>query len=219
MKNYIKSRYVKAIEAIRNDGLKAFINEVIYINREIYIIVKDLHEVDDRTDRLQRLNINMVEITHSTFQEMKSSFALKIRSSRASDYVNMGYEGYALIKDQAVIGDTWYFDPYKSNGISSHKDVEWLGIQMPEGSVYNFDIFVIPSARGNNVSSLFQNNALYSLRKKNYTKAYGYVFADNVPGMWNAVAVNGFKKERLLEARRLVWYKRVVVKSEYNMHG
>lgn len=220
MRNYITSQYVAAIESIRNDGIKSFIKKIIYLNREIYIIVKELHEVDDHSDSIHRLNMDVIELNHSTFRNIKTNFALDYRARRASYYLSMGYEGYALTNtSQVVVGDTWYFDPYKSTNISSHIDVKWLGLQLTEGSVYNFDIFVMPGARGRNASSLFQNNVLYSLRMKNYTKAYGYVFADNVPGMWNAVAVNGFRKERLLEVRRLVWYKGVVAKSKDNVHG
>ncbi|MDR3567677.1 MAG: hypothetical protein P4L43_06575 [Syntrophobacteraceae bacterium] len=213
MRKYIRSQCVAAVASIRNDGVKAFINKIIYLHRAVYIIVKDLGEVDDHTDLLRRLNLVIMEINTSTFQDIKSRFYLKARAVRASYYLDRGYDGYALIKDQRVIGDTWYVDPYKSN-ISSHIDLKWLGIQLPEGSVYNFDIFVMPSARGKNASSLFQGNVLYALRMKNYTKVYGYVFADNIPGMWNAVAVNGFKKARLLEVRRLVWHKGVVSKSQ-----
>jgi len=56
--------------------------------------------------------------------------------------------------------------------------VTWLRIRL-----YAFHIFVAPAERKSGISSAFQNNAMFSLRSKRYTRAYGFYFADNIPAI------------------------------------
>ncbi|MDR3555285.1 MAG: hypothetical protein P4L55_11060 [Syntrophobacteraceae bacterium] len=164
-------------------------------------------------DYLKQLEIDLLEITPTVLSQ-KYRFACEDRRITALGYLGRGFGGHAIAKGDLVIGDTWYFDPYKAPGGIGHKDLEWLKIKLPKGSVYTFDIFVAPGERGNGVSSAFQNSAMHSLRSKGYTAAFGYVFADNIPAMWNTFKVNKWKKVKKVTVCRIFSHMFAVGKTE-----
>lgn len=214
MIDLLKMRCIQILEFIRSNGFSSFWREYAFVKRKAVIVMKDLHEAPDRSDYLSRLNIDLVEITPEILPLSKYHSDFKNRYFKALHYISKGYEGHAIIKGNTIIGDMWYFDPHKLNGGTYHRDLDWLGIRLPEGAVYSFDIFVIPGERGNNVSSTFQNNTMYLLRIKGYTRAYAYYWTDNVPAVWNTKVINKWKELEKLTVSRFFWYRRVTGKSE-----
>lgn len=208
--SYRKFRYIQIQNGVKR--LLGPLRAVAFMNQAV-VCIKNLEEVQDCVDYLKQLEIDVVEIT-PTILSKKYRFACEDRRLTALRYFELGFGGHAIVKGDLVIGDTWYFDPYKSPGGIRHKDLGWLKIKLPEGSVYTFDIFVAPDDRGNGVSSAFQNSAMHSLRSKGYTAAFGYVFADNIPAMWNTFRVNKWKKVKKVTVCRIFSHTFAVGKAE-----
>jgi GNAT superfamily N-acetyltransferase len=95
-----------------------------------------------------------------------------------------GLRGYALVKDDLIVGDIWCACPIKADEKVCHPDMDWLGIDGQAGEVYIFDMYIDPRERGNSLAAPFQKAALYALKADGYTKAYGYYWTDYLPALW-----------------------------------
>jgi len=199
-------RYIQVCESIRSNGFRTFFREYIFLNRRAVIVMKNLDDIEDKTDHLNRLQIGLLELTPEILRNDIYHFEFKNRYLKARDYIKKSYKGHVIVKGNTIIGDTWYFAPRESPRGSYHNDLNWLGIRLPEDAVYAFDIFVTPSARGNNLSAVFQNNAMFLLNKKGYKKAFSFIWADNVAARWNAKVINKWKESSTLKVSRfLMW--------------
>lgn len=199
-------RFIQIREFIGNNGITALFRECFFLNRNAVIVSKNLDDIEDKTDHLDRLHIQLLELTPETLRKDAYHFEFENRYLKAMDYIEKGYKGHAIAKGNTIIGDTWYFAVRESLRGSCHRDLTRLGIRLPEDAVYAFDIFVAPSARGNNVSSVFQNNAMFLLNKKGYKKAFSFIWADNVAARFNAKVINKWKEASTVKVSRfLMW--------------
>jgi len=199
-------RYTQIFEFIKYNGFSALFREYVFLNRRAVIVMKNLDDIEDKSEHLNKLHIDILELTPEILLNDKYHFEFKNRYLKALDYIKKGYKGHAIAKGNTIIGDTWYFASCESLNGSCHQDIHRLGISLPEDAVYAFDIFVAPSARGDNVSSLFQNNAMFLLNKKGYKKAFSFIWADNVAARWNAKIINKWKESSTVKISRfLMW--------------
>lgn len=199
-------RCTQLSEIIKFDGFRSLFKEYVYLNRRAVIVTKDLDDVEDKSDHFNRLQIDLLELTPETLLSDAYHFELKNRHLKAMDYIKKGYKGHAIARGKTIVGDTWYFAESECQDGSCHKDLGWLGIRLSEDAVYAFDIFVAPSARGDNVSSVFQNNAMFLLNKKGYKKAYSFIWADNVAARWNAKVINKWKESSTVKVSRFIMW-------------
>jgi len=214
MINLLKMRVTQIYEFIRSNGWSPFLQEVIYVNRKAILVEKELPEVNDSTDFLQRSNVKFIEITPETFANNNYQYPFKNRYLKAVHYLGKGYRGHAIVRENKIIGDIWYFASGKSEHVSDHPDIKWLGIKWSQDYIYSFDIFVVPDERGNNLAATLQNSAMYSLRDKGYLKAYAYYWADNIPAIWNTRVINKWRELETLRLNRFLFLRKVVSKSE-----
>ena len=214
MINLLIMRVIQILEFIRSNSWSSFLREVVYINRKAIVVEKDLHEVNDSTDFLQRSNIQFIEITPETYANNNYQYLFKNRYLKALHYLKKGFGGHAIVRGNKIIGDIWYFASNKSEHLPDHPDIHWLGIKWSQDYVYCFDIFIVPDERGNNLAAPFQNSAMYSLRNKGYLKAYAYYWADNIPAVWITRVINKWKELKTLRVNRFLFLKKVVSESE-----
>jgi len=208
MINYIKMRYKQISELIKDKGWKAFIQAVMYSNRKAILVEKKLSEAVSRKDFLQKNNIQFIEITPETFHMDKFAFHSKNRMYKTMHYLKKGYCGHAIVKDNTIIGDIWYYANNITFNAAQCPDIKWLKFELTEGTVYSFDIYVVPNERGNSLSAALQTTAMYSLFAKGYSKAYAYYWADNIPAVWNTRVVNKWIEIRPVTVSRfLFWLK------------
>jgi hypothetical protein len=199
-------------EFIEDKGWKSFIQEVLYFNRKAILVEKNLSEAVNRIDFLRNQNIQFIEITPETFTRDRYTFYSKNRMFKALHYLKNGYCGHAIAKENTIIGDMWYF-ALKNNVLHSHKcpDIQWLNFELTEDTVYSFDIYVVPTERGNNLSAALQSTAMYSLFEKGYTKAYAYYWSDNIPAVWNTRVINKWNELRPVTVSRFLWRKKLAM--------
>ncbi len=132
-------------------------------------------------------------------------YVSKDRYLKAVKYFKKGHRGYALVRENRIIGDTWYY----SSRISDNPiDIEWLGFKdWTADYIYTFDIYLVPDERGKNLSSTLQNNAMYALKKKGFLKAYTFIWADNIPSIWMTRVANKWKEIKKIRLSRLLLFK------------
>lgn len=203
MVNYIYMRFLHVFDFVKDKGFAQLFKEVIYSNREVIVVEKDLLSCQPIVNSMQSTNVDFTEIKKDFFRRSNNFvFSEKNRLFKMKHYFNKGYNGYALLKDNIVIGDIWYYSPAYSD-YPEHPDCKWLGLKCSEKDIYGFDMFLLPTERGNNLAVFLQNRSLLSLRDKGYKKAYGYFWSDNIPALWahrmqKWNEINKVKKSRFL---------------------
>ena len=213
MTNLLIMYIILIYEFIRSNGWSSFLHELFYINRKLILAEKDFRDVNDGRDFLQRSNIMFLEITPETFTKNNYQYIVKNRYFKAVHYLGKGYRGHAIMRGDKIIGDIWYFASGKSDYVSDHPDIQWLGINWAKDYVYCFEMFIAPDERGNNLAAPLQNSAMYSLRNKGYLKAYAYYWADNIPAVWISRVMNKWKELKTLRGNRFLFFRKIISDS------
>ena len=183
MLEYVRMRLAHVTETLNENGLKSITKEIIYKNRIAVVVKKEL-----RSELAVPLGQNgseaiCAEITQATLNDGLHN-QYKNRELKAASYLERGFCGFGLFLDKEVVADIWYYWPHRTPGVHSHKDLDWLGIQCPENTVYAFDMFLNPRLRGQNLAPFFQGSFLVHLRDLGAELAYGYYWLDNLPALW-----------------------------------
>ena len=149
----------------------------------------------------------MIEINPTTFSEKKFIHQSKARYMKALRYLKKGYSGYGIVRNNEVIGDIWCFTGHNQPEI--HPDVVLFNIKCTPNECYLFDMYMSPLERGNrNVATYLEGVVLSDLNKKGYEKAYGYVWADNVPALWVHRIIK-WKEKRRMKINRFLGFKKI----------
>ncbi len=206
MIDVIRMRSIQIYEFVRTNGWSSFFREFVYRRRKAIVVRKALRETKDRTEALKQFNVEFIEIDSESIARRKYQYRFKNRYLKALYYLGKGYGGHAIVKGNEIIGDIWYFAPDRSPG--GHPDPPWLDIQLSSSDIYSFDIFLVPSERGNNFAALLQNNAMHALYKKGYENAFAFYWADNIPAVWNTRVVNHWKELKSLRMNRFLFLRK-----------
>ena len=186
MLDTVKMRVAQIADSVMLHGWASLFKEAAFLKRTAMVVEKDLSEVIERAEPLANSKLALLEIDKDMLSSGVYRFAVRHRYLKALHYLKLGYGGYAIARDNVIVGDMWYCVSEATDDPSAlHQDLGRLGFKnWLRSHVYTFDIFVAPTERKNGVSAAFQNNAMLSLRSKGYTKGYGYYWADNVPAAW-----------------------------------
>lgn len=198
-------RSIQTYEFIRMNGWSSFFRETFYRGRRAIIFEKDLLATSDHTEAIKLCGAEMIEITAESIAGERYYYRYRNRLLKAGHYLEKGYAGYGAVRGKEVVGELWYCTDPPADGNRHHPDLAWLGITLSPKDVYAFDMFLTPGERrGNNLAGSFQNQALYSLRKKGYLRAFAYVWADNSPALWNTRSINKWKEIRTEKMTRFL---------------
>jgi hypothetical protein len=196
MFNAALMRGIQTHEYIKINGLASFFKEAFYSGRKAIIFEKNLSELEDQTKALGQLNTEMIEIDAATVRSRKLSYRFKNRQLKTPHYLEKGYRGFGIVNGTEIVGEMWYYGDAKNTRSKPHPDLDWLDLELAANEAYAFDWFVVPQERGNNLAGIFQKNALHSLSRKGYAKAFAYVWADNTPALWSTKFVNKWTEIR-----------------------
>jgi len=213
----VKMRWAENVYLIRSNGLSSFLREMFFVGRRCILVQKELTEVIDRPEPLTMAGMKVLGIDEAVLTSGLYQFSLKHRHLRACYYSKLGYGGFALARDNVIVGDLWYWPSGCTKDSSDlHEHLRWFGFaEWRKNDVYTFDIFVAPSERKQGVSAAFQNSAMLCLRGKGFTIAYGWYFADNVPAIWCTRITNKWKELRSISVSRLLIFRRLVPFPEH----
>lgn len=133
---------------------------------------------------------------------------LRSRRLKALHNLKVGYGGFALVRDNLVIGDTWHWVSESTDNVRLlHADLRRFGFQSwAKNYIYTFDIFVAPAERKGGTSAAFHNSAMLQLRAKGFTKGYGFYWADNIFAHWCTRVTNKWKKVREVSVSRFLMF-------------
>ena len=212
MFQYIKMRFFHVMEFINNKNFLSIWTEIVYFRRTCILLEKDLKNFALNNVYVQHADLTMIEINPTTFSENKFIHQSKVRYMKALRYLKKGYSGYGIVRDNEVIGDIWCFTCNKPPEI--HPDVVFFNIKCAPNECYLFDMYMSPLERGNrNIATYLERVVLRNLSKKGYEKAYGYVWADNVPALWVHRIIK-WKEKRRLKINRFLGFKKISKKSK-----
>jgi GNAT superfamily N-acetyltransferase len=212
----LKMRRAEIVYSIRSNGWRSYLGEIVFLRRRMMFVEKDLSEVVERPEPLARLQLVLLEIDKDMLSSGTYHFALQHRYLRALHYLAHGYGGFALARNNIIVGDMWYWSAEVTDDPSVlHGHLRWFGFTTwRRNEVYTFDIFVAPTERKQGISAAFQNNAMVSLASKGYTKAYGSYFADNIPAVWCTRVTNKWKEVRAVSMSRFLMFRKAVPLSK-----
>lgn len=211
MLDVVKMRLAQIVDSVRSNGWSSLFNEAVFLRRTAILVEKDLSEVVERREPLASSGLKLLEIDKAMLSSGRYRFAVTYRYLKALHHLKQGYGGFAIARNNVIVGDMWYYVSEATDDASVlHVDLRRFGFQNWKSSyVYTFDIFVAPSERKGGVSAAFQNNAMLCLRSKGYTKAYGYYFADNIPAVWCTRVTNKWKELRAASMSRFLIFTMV----------
>jgi GNAT superfamily N-acetyltransferase len=212
MLNDARMRIAQMADLIRSNGWSSLFKEVFFLKRTAIVVEKDLSELTERSKPLASAKLKLLEIDKEMLSSGVYRFAVNSRYLKALNYLKHGYGGYALARDNVVVGDTWhYVAEAADNPRGLHEDLQRFGFDSwSKDCVYTFDIFVAPAERRGGISAAFQNSAMLALRSKGYTKAYGFYWADNIPAQWCTRVTNKWKEMRAFNVSRCLMFRRAV---------
>ena len=212
MLDMVKLRSAQILDSVRSNGWSSFCKEAAFLRRTAIIVEKDLSEVVDRPGPLVSSKLNLLEIDKDMLSSGTYRFAVTHRYLKALRYLQRGFGGFAIARNNVIVGDMWYCVSEATEDPSVlHEDLRRFGFKTWRASyVYTFDIFVAPAERKQGVSAAFQNNGMLRLASRGYTKAYGYYFADNVSAKWCTRVTNKWKELRAANVSRFLIFTRVV---------
>jgi hypothetical protein len=212
MLNDVRMRIAQVVELIRSNGWSSFFKEVLFLKRTAVVVEKDLSELTERSKPLASAGLKLVEIDKDMLSSGAYRFSVGNRYLKALTYLKHGLGGYALVRGNLVVGDTWhYVSEATDDPRVLHEDLQRFGFTgWKKSEVYTFDIFVAATERKGGVSAAFQNSAMLDLRSKGYTKAYGFYWADNLQAQWCTRVTNRWKEVRAFSVSRFLIYKRAV---------
>jgi hypothetical protein len=212
MLNTLRMRLAQVTQVVRSNGWRSLFREVLFLNRTAIVVEKELSELKECSVQLIRGKLKVVEIDEDMLSSGTYHFVDRSRYLKALNYVKRGCGGYALVRDNVVIGDTWHCASESTDDPRAlHEDLRRFGFKTwNKNYVYTFDVFVVAAERKGGISAAFQNDAMLALRSKGYTKAYGFYWADNIPARWCTRVTNKWKEVREFSVSRFLVFKRAV---------
>jgi GNAT superfamily N-acetyltransferase len=212
MLNDVRMRIAQVADLVRSNGWSSLFKEVVFLKRTAIVVEKDLSELTERSKPLTSAKLKLLEIDKDMLSSGVYRFAVASRYLKALNYLKHGWGGYALARDNVVVGDTWHYVAEAADDARGlHEDLQRFGFRgWSKDYVYTFDIFVAPHERKGGISAAFQNSAMLALRSKGYTRAYGFYWADNIQAQWCTRVTNKWKEVRAFSVSRCLMFKRVV---------
>jgi hypothetical protein len=180
----LQVRFYQIIEIWKTKGMASLFHEVIYINRELILVEKNLVEFQPKPISEGKTGFKLIEISEQIAKDRRLKFSNKIRFLKINKNLSKGYNGFALIKNDEMIGDIWFIKPDQTGALPYHPDLKLLEIKIGPGQAYMFDAFIEQDERGGGNINLFLNKALLALKNSGFKKIYGYYMADNLPALW-----------------------------------
>lgn len=198
----LKVRVYQIIEIWKKKGLFPLFKEILYINRELVLVEKSLVEFTPKKKLNGKNKLKLIEKPEQIIKDKEFIFPDKIRFLKMNKNLAKGYNGFAFIKNNHMIGDVWFIKCNEDGDLPYHPDLKWLGVKIDIGQAYMFDAFIKPDERGGGNINNFLNQTLTVLKNMSIEKVYGYYLSDNLPAMWMH-RLFGYKE---INRIKLPWY-------------
>lgn len=172
-----------AREAIATGELEALAKRQISWNRLITPVEMDLCASLQDGPVTTYEELHFIELHPDDVRSEKWSFSVRSRGVKALYKIKRGCRGFALVRDNIVVGDIWCVFP-KDGKPASHPDLKMLGLTCKDGEAYAFDMLIDPAYRGKNLAVPLQRALQRTLKNEGFVKIYGFFYDDNLPALW-----------------------------------
>lgn len=180
----VRIRFNQVLETWKADGFLSLLRKAFSVSREIIPVTMDLNSLKPLTFSTEKRSFKLIEILKDRVENTRLIFHLKSRYLKMLKNLDKGYQGFAIVKGDEVIGDIWYVSLTQSKTVMKYPDLKLLNIHLNEKDVYMFDMYLKPEERGGGMVNFLLSGALNALKNKGFLKVYGYYTADNIPALW-----------------------------------
>ncbi|HST39710.1 MAG TPA: hypothetical protein VLK58_09390 [Conexibacter sp.] len=180
----------------------------IYTTGPLLVLVKPLDEIavpvrhgQVRIEPLQRRHLPALAELNRERGDVEGD-------ARFEADVAAGYGGMVGFVGDALACCYWWCD----GTMPRHRDMRLLGlgIELGEGDVYGFDLYVDKRHRAGGTANDFLYQVESGLRERGFARLYGYVVADNRMARWTYDA-RGYRAAWRVERTRILrrWRNRI----------
>jgi hypothetical protein len=152
----IVNRLSEVVEIIRDRGFVFFIRRFIYCDTVTVFVEKNLEKLNDLADYPVDSGLVLTDISLDILKRSKFSFPVKSEYFRALNYIDKGYHGYALMREQHIRGYIWYANLGTGNERTIHPEADLFGIARDSDAAYMFSMYIDPKERGKNLATYLQ---------------------------------------------------------------
>jgi hypothetical protein len=184
----------KFILQIKTAGLTNALKEIVFFNRTMIVVEKDLmHEHDIKLD--DHLDIQIIDKVN------KNLIKTKFQTNIFDYYAQKGAKCLAIFNDKECLGYQWWTQD------NQFKDLKKLNLTLNDHEVYLFDFFVFPKYRGTNIPKMITQETFNHLASLGLKKIYGFYFGDNIKALWWHRAVLKAKEIRKVKTHRFLFFE------------
>lgn len=180
----------KALFRSRMDGIKNMLRELIYLNRTMIVIEKNILE----SRLVQCDDIRFVVVDHSNLKDFNEKRCAQL----VKHYCRRGASCVLAYRGEKILGYQFYC---RDNSFS---DLVKIGLRIGKEEAYLFDLFVFPEYRGSDVPQKITSGTFRHLMSEGIRKIYGFYFADNIRSLWWHRAVLKCREVKRIKAHRLL---------------
>lgn len=179
----------KAVFRARVDGVKDIFRELVYVNRTMIVIEKDIRQSRPVEDHALRF----VVMDGKTLKEDGG----RGEWPPVRHYCSEGARCIMAYRGSQLLGYQFYTQE------NSFADLVKIGLTLGRDEAYLFDLFVFPEHRGSDVTKKITAWTFQHLLSEGITKIYGFYFSDNLRSLWWHRAILKCKEIKRLRVHRL----------------
>lgn len=160
----------KAWLRIRQEGLRDALREIVYLNRTMVAVEKDLEAGPD----LIKPPLRAIIVTKQNCGRYKNHGGI----GNVLHNCRRGACALLLFKGMDLLGyQLWTLD-------KDFADLRKLGLTLKDREAYLFDLFVYPQYRGTSVPKIIATETFNHLVSRGINKILGFYFKDNIKALW-----------------------------------
>ena len=179
----------KALFRSRMDGMRDMLRELVYVNRTMVVIEKDIRESRPAPESEIRFEV----VDNSNLKEYGGRAEWRI----VSHYCRRGARCVMAYREDTLLGYQFYTRE------NSFRDLLKMGVSMGKDEAYLFDLFVFPEHRGTDVPKVITAWTFNHLVSEGISKIYGFYYSDNIRSLWWHRAVLKCKELKRIRVNRI----------------
>lgn len=195
-------------ETWKTSGFNTLKNKMFFWNKDFVLVEKELSTAQLKPTNTKKSNFEFIEISKEKIGKIQDlNYSLKSRQLKLEANLAKGYEGFAVVWDNMVLGDVWYVGRNDLNEKAEHPDLKFLKIKLDPKEAYLNDMYINADKRGGGLVNFLLGQSLHALKKKGFKKIYGSYETDNIPALWMHRSL-GYKEVRKLQVQRFLFFVR-----------
>ena len=197
-----RARILRKLTTFRDEHLVQDIRDVVMsreLGEEKYRNKTELRVVEGDRRSVRRLC--------QSHEELRRQWA------KCASYLDNGYHALLAELDGELVGHIWWHD-HRLERRRIHPHLVRYGLELDQGQVWGFDLYLLPESRGRGTSNDFFALFRRHLRDLGYSRVYGHVDAKNTPAVW-LHKLQGYRKVKAVEGRI---YCKALLRSEGRLY-